>query len=304
MKKSYDMVCVGNYTKDTIITPGGTRTVDGGAVNYAAHAAVRLGLKTGVVTRLAREDNRMIEALQQAGVDCYPEYTPTSTLMTLEYKTSNVDQRTLTVTATAGTVTPRQMDGLEAKAVVVGSSLRGEVELAFFQAMRERPGAKLALDLPVDDQILTAEPGSPLAAPISIGGFHDRQSLVHPSDGGLGRQSRRLAVAAYAAPLAELRPQRRQADLGRRGGRRAARRASQSPIKLWPRRQSRGPGRAARASCTRAHRQHFGTADDLLVGLQLTHSGRFCRPNVEAAGAANRLPPSAARRQVRHRSGR
>jgi sugar/nucleoside kinase (ribokinase family) len=147
MKKSYDMVCVGNYTKDTIITPDGTRYVDGGAVNYAAHAAVRLGLKTAVATRLARDDNRMVEALQQAGVDCYPEYTPTSTLMTLEYKTSNVDQRTLTVRATAGTVTPQQMDELEAKAVVVGSSLRGEVELAFFQAMRERPGVMIGCDV-------------------------------------------------------------------------------------------------------------------------------------------------------------
>ncbi len=27
------------------------------------------------------------------------------------------------------------------------------------------------------------------------------------------------------------------------------------------------------------HQQHFGRADDLLVGLQLTHSGRFARPN-------------------------
>ena len=28
-----------------------------------------------------------------------------------------------------------------------------------------------------------------------------------------------------------------------------------------------------------AHRASFGDADDLLIGLQLTHSGRFCRPN-------------------------
>ncbi len=28
-----------------------------------------------------------------------------------------------------------------------------------------------------------------------------------------------------------------------------------------------------------AHSERFGKADDLLVGLQLTHSGRFCRPN-------------------------
>ena len=88
------------------LPPTETRYVDGGAVNYAAHAAVRLGLKTAVVTRLAREDKRMIDKLEQAGVDCFPEYTPASTLMKLEYKTSNVDQRTLSVTGLAGTVPP------------------------------------------------------------------------------------------------------------------------------------------------------------------------------------------------------
>jgi NADPH2 dehydrogenase len=31
-----------------------------------------------------------------------------------------------------------------------------------------------------------------------------------------------------------------------------------------------------------AHREAFGTTDDLVVGLQLTHSGRFCRPNSKA----------------------
>jgi 2,4-dienoyl-CoA reductase-like NADH-dependent reductase (Old Yellow Enzyme family) len=31
--------------------------------------------------------------------------------------------------------------------------------------------------------------------------------------------------------------------------------------------------------CRAAHREAFGGTDDLVVGLQLTHSGRFCRPN-------------------------
>ncbi len=41
--KTYDLVCIGNYTKDTIISPAGVKYVDGGAMNYAAHAAHRLG---------------------------------------------------------------------------------------------------------------------------------------------------------------------------------------------------------------------------------------------------------------------
>ena len=34
-----------------------------------------------------------------------------------------------------------------------------------------------------------------------------------------------------------------------------------------------------RQELTDAHKERFGAADDLLIGLQLTHSGRFCRPN-------------------------
>src|SRR5262245_913143 len=29
----------------------------------------------------------------------------------------------------------------------------------------------------------------------------------------------------------------------------------------------------------RAHRERYGTTDDLVIGFQLTHSGRFCKPN-------------------------
>lgn len=36
---------------------------------------------------------------------------------------------------------------------------------------------------------------------------------------------------------------------------------------------------ALRSELVEAHRERFGTADDLYVGLQLTHSGRFSRPN-------------------------
>ena len=50
----YDVLYIGNYTKDTILSPVGTKIVDGGAVNYAASAAARLGKKVAVVTRLAK----------------------------------------------------------------------------------------------------------------------------------------------------------------------------------------------------------------------------------------------------------
>ena len=77
--KTYDVIYIGNYTKDTIISPAGTKYVDGGAVNYAAHAAGRLGGQVAVVTHLAREDDRVVEKFTAAGIDCFATYTQFST---------------------------------------------------------------------------------------------------------------------------------------------------------------------------------------------------------------------------------
>lgn len=136
--KTYDIVCIGNYTKDTIISPSGTRHVDGGAVNYAAHAVARMGLDVAVVIHLAKEDRQVIDRLEAQGIDCYVKYTPHSTLMKLEYPTQNVDQRNLSVAATAGTITAEEVRHLEAKAMVIGTSIRDEITLDAIQTLRQK----------------------------------------------------------------------------------------------------------------------------------------------------------------------
>ena len=136
--QQYDVLYIGNYTKDTIISPAGTRVVDGGAVNYAAHAAARLGKKVAVVTHLARDDQHILETFKQAGIDCYPTFTPASTLLTLEYPTADPDVRTLSVMSTAGSITPGEVKGFEARAAVIGSSLRGEVGLDVIRTLKQK----------------------------------------------------------------------------------------------------------------------------------------------------------------------
>lgn len=134
--QKYDIVIFGNYTKDTIVTPSGTRYVDGGGFNYGAHAAVVAGLKVAAVTRLAREDFRVVQKLRDLGVDVYPTETPSSTHMRLEYPTENWDHRILTCTATAGTYTTDQFDGLDAKAFLINGSIREEVPLGLVQNLK------------------------------------------------------------------------------------------------------------------------------------------------------------------------
>jgi len=133
--ETYDVICIGNYTKDTIISPAGVRYVDGGAVNYSAHAAARLGLKVAVVTRLAKEDDHVVEKFKQSGIDCFVTYTPWSTCMKLEYPTMDPDVRNLSVDGTAGSITVSEVEGLKAKTAVIGSSLRGEVGLDILQVL-------------------------------------------------------------------------------------------------------------------------------------------------------------------------
>src|SRR5512135_1469381 len=125
--QSYDVLCIGNYTKDTIISPSGVTYVDGGAVNYAAHASKRLGLKVAVVTRLAKEDERVVQKFFQDGIDCFVTYTQYSTCMELEYPTLDPDIRNLSVAHTAGAITAGEVGRVRSKAAVIGTSLRGEI---------------------------------------------------------------------------------------------------------------------------------------------------------------------------------
>ena len=155
--KKYDVLFCGNYTKDTIITPDGTTYVDGGGMNYAAYASKQLGANPAVITRLNKEDERVVKGFEANGIDCYPVFTPSSTLMTLEYKTRDVDRRNLYVKGIAGTISPRQLDGLEARVIVTNSSLRGEVELEFFTEMRKRPGVLLSADVQGFIRVLRGE---------------------------------------------------------------------------------------------------------------------------------------------------
>jgi sugar/nucleoside kinase (ribokinase family) len=136
INKVYDVVYIGNYTKDTIISPAGTTYVDGGGTNYAAHAAARLGLKVAVVTRLAKEDDRVVKKFTQSGIDCYPTYTPQSTLMCLDYPTSNPDIRNLSVDGFAGAITVGEVENIKMKAACIVSSLRGEVGLDIIQMLK------------------------------------------------------------------------------------------------------------------------------------------------------------------------
>ncbi len=143
---NYDIALLGNYTKDTIVSAAGTRLADGGAFNYGAHVAARMGLKVAAVTRLADEDFHVVDELTRLGVAVFARPTPHSTCLRLEYPTANVDERVIYVASTAGAFTPAEVADLQARAILIGASMRGEVGLEVIKALREK-GTLLAADM-------------------------------------------------------------------------------------------------------------------------------------------------------------
>jgi len=134
----YDIAFLGHYTKDTIISSTGTRVVDGGAFNYGSNVAARMGLKVAAITRLAKEDFHVVEKLKDLGVDVFTHISPQSTCLRLEYPTSNVDERIIYVTSSAGPFALAEVENIQARAIVIGASMRGEVSLEIIEELSKK----------------------------------------------------------------------------------------------------------------------------------------------------------------------
>ena len=143
---NFDIAFVGNYTKDTIVTPQETITVHGGAFRYGAYVVAKMGLKAAVVTRLAREDFEVVEDLTRLGVEVFAKPTTQSTCLKLVYPTADLDQRRIFLEGYAGAFTLTEVAPVQARVFHIGASIRGEVPLEVIEALAQK-GARMSLDV-------------------------------------------------------------------------------------------------------------------------------------------------------------
>lgn len=148
-------------------------------------------------------------------------------------------------------------------------------QLKSVAALRQRLN-ELGLDLPIDEAILSAVAGSPLAEPLHLGGRAvGNRWCIHPMEG--------WDAAADGSPT-EL-TLRRWRNFGRSGAKliwggeaAAVRPDGRANVRQTLATAENLAGLTDLLHAARqTHRDACGDDDDLLVGLQLTHSGRFSR---------------------------
>ena len=141
---------------------------------------------------------------------------------------------------------------------------------------RERTTA-LGIDIPIEDAIEKA-PESPTSRPLNIGGFTvGNRYCVHPMEG--------WDTTHDGKPTPDL--IRRWERFGESGAKflwgmeaMAVRHDGRAnPNQLVLSKENAPEIRAAIDKMLEAHTRRFGSTSDLLWGYQLTHSGRFSRPN-------------------------
>lgn len=134
----------------------------------------------------------------------------------------------------------------------------------------------LGLNLPVEDCIETA-PDSPMARPLEVDGFAiGNRWVIHPMEGWDAETDGRPSELVR-------RRWRNFAKSGAKwlwGGEAMAvlPEARANPNQLIIQESTADALKALLEETIETHRAEFGTSDDFLVGFQLTHSGRFCKP--------------------------
>lgn len=141
----------------------------------------------------------------------------------------------------------------------------------------------LGLDLPCDDSIVTGN-ASPLAQPapeVLVNGKRiGNRCAIHPmegwdgtTNGGVTEEVRRRwrrfgesgAKLIFGGEAMAVRPDGR---------------ANPNQLMITP--ETKADLARLRETLVSAHQELHGKTDDLVIGFQLTHSGRFCKPNEKA----------------------
>ncbi len=139
-----DVLAIGHIDKGRVVVGGKAQHIAGGAVHFGGMVLLALGLRVGVVTRLAPEDEKLLSDLKEAGALLFPVSTSETTAIENVLPDPNSDQRRCFRRGFAGTFRADDLPSVSARLFYVGTIITDEVDLPFLQAVAAR--GPVALD--------------------------------------------------------------------------------------------------------------------------------------------------------------
>lgn len=147
MPKKYDITFIGHMCYDEIIPFGGEAHVaPGSAVLCGAMVAARVGKKVAAVVKMSPEDEHILKAMHDAGVDTYLIPSTETTYSRVLHETENVDERRLTLVKSAGLIYIKDVPELDSACVHLAGISDTEFDMELMTGLKDR-GYSLSTDM-------------------------------------------------------------------------------------------------------------------------------------------------------------
>jgi sugar/nucleoside kinase (ribokinase family) len=134
----FDIVLFGPVAADLVVVGDQTTPTTGGGVWYGAFPLLTLGLRTAVVTRLARADFPVLDGLRQAGAEVFPVPAFQSSGIRNVYRDASMETRTCTMLGSSGPLLPEEIPPVDGKVLYCGALIRGEIPLQTVRFLARR----------------------------------------------------------------------------------------------------------------------------------------------------------------------
>ncbi len=139
-----DVLAIGHIDKGLVVVGGKSQHIAGGAVHFGGMVLLALGLRVGVVTRVAKEDLGLLCDLRCAGAILFPIFSGETTAIENVLPDPNSDQRRCFRRGFAGTFRAEDLPPVQARLHYVGTIIPDEIDISFLQTLEER--GPIALD--------------------------------------------------------------------------------------------------------------------------------------------------------------
>ncbi|HVN95489.1 MAG TPA: PfkB family carbohydrate kinase [Syntrophorhabdaceae bacterium] len=145
--KRYDIVFVGHVAAGNILPYERSAFVlEGSPVLFSAIAASCINKRLAVITRLAAEEEHLLQPFKEAGIDVYAQLAPVTTWLDVVYPSANVDERQAVLMKSAGFFEIENIPSIEPCLIHLAGLTDQEFTIEFLKGLRELE-FRLSLDM-------------------------------------------------------------------------------------------------------------------------------------------------------------